>query len=959
MSTVGKGSQFYSGFSPTSIPGCDLWLDSGDRSTFTLSGSTVTQWRDKSGNGRHGTAVGSPTLGTTTTGRQTINFGGTAHFTITSNMSTFARGSMTWFMMASSSTTVGRNIMHLFGNERAMSFQLYYNATVGANLFFSPQYPWQNANSVVCIVENVGVGCTGFVNGTGGGGMSQGSAAFAGTPSQILVGTNDGTNSWIGNIQETIIYNTALSTVERQQVEGYLAAKWGIAARLPTTHPYYWGQFVSSPTSISGCMLWLDAADATSVTLSTGSNVSSWRDKSGRGCNTTSSTGTVTFPANSNGLFFDGGSSLFLPNDTLPIGNTSYSYFFIFTSTDSSLQVRNILTAGTTANGQMFAIRNAGTGSGRVNTYWFNFDLATTNAFTSNQRSFVSTFYQSGGQRSVWVNFVQGAVDTPGTRSQTNVNNRIGHGPYDNPWLGLIHEIIVYSNALPAFERQQIEGYLAAKWGLAASLPASHPHLRVIPKSLSLRPFSPLDISECVMWFDAADASTFTFSSGSNISVWSNKSSRTDSIATWDSVAVLVSPGTLGNGVPNVRFSNYAYTSNALGYGGATGETIFMVGNNSSTTQYLGVTRWSNNAWNGSHVVNLRSDAVRPEIQGVGGINITGLPARTKLAVGVVTATTLNAFESGTAGATNPVTIALNQANANIRWGSGGGIPNDVGELLYYNKALTTEERQRVEGYLAAKWGLRGNIPSTHPFKLANALSVPFNPAQIPGCQLWLDAADTNTITLSGSTLTGWTDKSGTSRTITVNTAPTYSATSFGGLPGLTFSGSSRLSSTLSSGLGQNMTLAVVCIVTSSSGNNMPLSVGTNTTDSGITWRNDLLRFVVFDYGFGESQNSTITTINSRAAVVGVKSASSPNLISVVNGSAAPTANSTYSNASTQVNIGNGGSFGFTGVISEILIISTALTVDRRQQLEGYLTWKWGLRTSIPATHPYSKFNPS
>lgn len=30
-----------------------LWLDADDFSTITLNGSTVSQWRDKSGNGRH------------------------------------------------------------------------------------------------------------------------------------------------------------------------------------------------------------------------------------------------------------------------------------------------------------------------------------------------------------------------------------------------------------------------------------------------------------------------------------------------------------------------------------------------------------------------------------------------------------------------------------------------------------------------------------------------------------------------------------------------------------------------------------------------------------------------------------------------------------------------------------------------------------------------------------------
>ena len=39
-------------------------------------------------------------------------------------------------------------------------------------------------------------------------------------------------------------------------------------------------------------------------------------------------------------------------------------------------------------------------------------------------------------------------------------------------------------------------------------------------------------------------------------------------------------------------------------------------------------------------------------------------------------------------------------------------------EILVYNRALSTLERQTVEGYLAWKWSLQGSLPTSHPFKL-------------------------------------------------------------------------------------------------------------------------------------------------------------------------------------------------------------------------------------------------
>jgi sugar lactone lactonase YvrE len=41
-----------------------------------------------------------------------------------------------------------------------------------------------------------------------------------------------------GNIFEIIQYNSDLGQTARQQVEGYLASKWGLQANLPTNHPY-------------------------------------------------------------------------------------------------------------------------------------------------------------------------------------------------------------------------------------------------------------------------------------------------------------------------------------------------------------------------------------------------------------------------------------------------------------------------------------------------------------------------------------------------------------------------------------------------------------------------------------------------------------------------------------------------------------------------------------------------
>ena len=40
-----------------------------------------------------------------------------------------------------------------------------------------------------------------------------------------------------------------------------------------------------------------------------------------------------------------------------------------------------------------------------------------------------------------------------------------------------------------------------------------------------------------------------------------------------------------------------------------------------------------------------------------------------------------------------------------------------------WNSKLPDATRQKVEGYLAHKWGLSGNLPSNHPYKIGHPLA--------------------------------------------------------------------------------------------------------------------------------------------------------------------------------------------------------------------------------------------
>lgn len=65
-----------------------------------------------------------------------------------------------------------------------------------------------------------------------------------------------------------------------------------------------------------------------------------------------------------------------------------------------------------------------------------------------------------------------------------------------------------------------------------------------------------------------------------------------------------------------------------------------------------------------------------------------------------------------------------------------------------------------------------------------------FDPSQVAGLALWLDAADSSTVITSGANVTAWNDKSGNGRNMIENASyqrPTYVANSLNGRNSILF----------------------------------------------------------------------------------------------------------------------------------------------------------------------------
>ena len=292
--------------------------------------------------------------------------------------------------------------------------------------------------------------------------------------------------------------------------------------------------------------------------------------------------------------------------------------------------------------------------------------------------------------------------------------------------------------------------------------------------------------------------------------------------------------------------------------------------------------------------------------------------------------------------------------------------------MILYNSLLSTAQRQQVESYLAQKWGLQTSLPQGHPGTRgivypASPLNVMFRvpyqtgfiPTSISSCQLWLDASDITTITLSGSSVTQWKDKSVTMASAIQNNSLGYPTYVSGSTPYVLFSPNQALriaswnySSSWTVILAMNsVTLAARWFI--SPYNNLGL-VYMGMSEPGNKIFSGLLA------GSGDvtgnhlestmAQNTSTTGVFNYYRDAQIQSTNTTNAgIASVNGIALGIG----ANQSGDYDIGG------TYQIYELLIFSSFLGDSDRFNVEGYLAWKWGMQANLPAGHPYKNAAPN
>jgi hypothetical protein len=237
--------------------------------------------------------------------------------------------------------------------------------------------------------------------------------------------------------------------------------------------------------------------------------------------------------------------------------------------------------------------------------------------------------------------------------------------------------------------------------------------------------------------------------------------------------------------------------------------------------------------------------------------------------------------------------------------------------------------------------------------------------------ELWFDANNSGSLSLTGSTVNSWTDLVHSVSAVPTQTAPTYNASLLNSLPGIVFAGGATTTGLDTSSHGSFSNPVSAFIVTMPTGANAWGEVySANVGGQGgpsFGFRNGASPqfFTVFRGGQADSVGTLTLATNVPGIIEFITPAISGGSIGPiaeyltgnVGGSSSAIAVGGTQNG-IQIGWGGGGDF-YPGNIHEIVILNVQASTTNQQLIEGYLAWKWGLQGGLPGGHPYASAAPT
>ena len=240
---------FGSGWTPAQII-TSLWLDAADASTITIA-TGVSQWNDKSGNGRYfsqATAGNQPVYSTSAlNGKNVVAFtGSNDHFMTAASVlpSGSTAGSIFWVQTTEADpSTNSNNLGSLISKDWGGALYDNHFPYTDSNIYFagfstsrpnvgnpSPSL----VNPRILSHESTNGSVAFYIDGSSF--FTSASNTFSNPATTKRLG--QASSKFTGQVAELIVLGNIPTTTERQLIEGYLAHKWGLTSSLPNGHPY-------------------------------------------------------------------------------------------------------------------------------------------------------------------------------------------------------------------------------------------------------------------------------------------------------------------------------------------------------------------------------------------------------------------------------------------------------------------------------------------------------------------------------------------------------------------------------------------------------------------------------------------------------------------------------------------------------------------------------------------------